>query len=47
MDVQTKNSLLKTGLVDIATWKVIFPGNAGLKGNDTNGDGVISAEELS
>ncbi|MFM8601129.1 MAG: peptidoglycan-binding domain-containing protein [Actinomycetota bacterium] len=47
MDVQTKNSLLKTGLVDIGTWKAIFPGNAGLKGTDSNGDGVISAEELS
>ena len=47
MDVQTQNSLLKTGLVDIGTWKAIFPGNAGLKGTDSNGDGVISAEELS
>lgn len=47
MEVQKGASLLATGLVDLGTWRVIFPANAGLKGSDTNGDGVISAEELS
>jgi hypothetical protein len=47
MAFQEKNSLLATGLVDLATWRALFPGNAGLKGTDTDGDGVITPDELS
>lgn len=47
MDFQKKNSIFATGLVDLATWKALFPSNEGLKGTDSDGDGVITPDELS
>ena len=46
MAFQKKNGIMATGLVDLATWRALFPGNAGLKGTDTDGDGVITPDEL-
>lgn len=46
MDFQRKNSIFATGLVDLATWRALFPSNEGLRGTDTNGDGVVTPDEL-
>lgn len=47
MAFQKTNSLMATGLVDLATWRALFPSNEGLRGTDTDGDGVITPDELS
>ena len=47
MDFQKKNSIFATGLVDLATWRALFPSNEGLKGTDSDGDGVVTPDELS
>lgn len=47
MDFQRKNSIFATGLVDLATWRALFPSNEGLRGTDTDGDGVVTPDELS
>ena len=46
MAEQKKAGLQQTALVDLATWKAIFPANAGLKGADANGNGVLEPGEL-
>lgn len=46
MAEQKKAGLQQTAMVDLATWKAIFPGNAGLKGTDVNGNGVLEPGEL-
>lgn len=45
MEFQKKSAVLVTGLVDMDTWKALFPANKGLKGTDVNGDGVIGPDE--
>lgn len=47
MAEQKKAGLQQTGLVDLPTWKALFPGNAGLKGTDSNGNGVLEPGEIS
>lgn len=45
-DYQTKNGITPTSMIDIDTWKSLFPGNAGLKGKDANNDGIITPDEF-
>ena len=45
-DWQKKNGITATGVIDLASWKALFPGNAGLSGKDANNDGVITPDEL-
>lgn len=45
-DWQKKNGITPTGMIDLASWKALFPGNAGLRGKDANGDGTITPDEL-
>ena len=46
MGEQKKAGLQQTGLVDLPTWKALFPGNAGLSGKDANGNGVLEPGEI-
>ena len=43
---QKDKGLLKSGTIDIATWKALEPDQSKLPGIDANGDGVISPNEL-
>jgi hypothetical protein len=43
---QKDKGLLKSGTIDIATWKALEPDQSKLPGTDANGDGVISPNEL-
>lgn len=43
---QRDKGLLKSGTIDEATWKALEPDQSTLPGSDTNGDGVISPNEL-
>lgn len=45
-DYQSKNGITPTSMIDIDTWKSLFPGNAGLKGKDANNDGIITPDEF-
>ena len=45
-DYQSKNGITATSMIDLDTWKSLFPGNAGLKGRDSNNDGVITPDEF-
>lgn len=45
-DYQTKNGITATAMIDVDTWKSLFPGNAGLRGKDANNDGVITPDEF-
>jgi len=47
MAEQEKAGLQQTGLVDLTTWKALFPSNDGLKGTDLNGNGVLEPGEIS
>ena len=43
---QKDKGLLKSGMIDQATWKALEPDQSTLPGTDTNGDGIISPNEL-
>ncbi len=43
---QKDKGLLKSGMIDLATWKALEPDQSTLPGTDTNGDGIISPNEL-
>ncbi|CAB4614591.1 unannotated protein [freshwater metagenome] len=43
---QKDKGLMKSGMIDLATWKALEPDQSTLPGTDTNGDGVISPNEL-
>lgn len=45
-DFQTKNSLMKTGVIDRATWKALEPDQATLPGTDRNNDGLVTPDEF-
>ena len=43
---QKDKGLLKSGMIDQTTWKALEPDQSTLPGTDTNGDGIISPNEL-
>jgi hypothetical protein len=43
---QKDKGLLKSGIIDEATWKALEPDQSTLPGTDNNGDGVVSPNEL-
>ena len=43
---QSKKGITPTSMIDLETWKSLFPGNAGVKGKDSNKDGVITPDEF-
>jgi hypothetical protein len=43
---QKDKGLLKSGTIDVATWKALEPDQSKLPGADVNGDGTISPNEL-
>lgn len=43
---QKKNGITPTGMIDLASWKALFPGNQGLPRKDANGDGTVTPDEL-
>lgn len=43
---QKDKGLLKSGMIDQATWKALEPDQSTLPGTDTNGDGIIAPNEL-
>ena len=43
---QTKQNVPKTGLMDLATWKLLLAAAPSLKGTDTNNDGVVTPDEI-
>lgn len=45
-EFQSKNALLKSGVIDAATWKALEPDQTTLPGTDRNGDGLITPDEL-
>ena len=46
-DWQKKNGVTPTGMIDLATWKALFPSNTGLDARkDANGDGTVTPDEL-
>lgn len=45
-DFQAKNNLLKSGVIDTATWKALEPNQSTLPGTDRNNDGLITPDEF-
>lgn len=45
-DFQAKNSLMKTGVIDRATWKALEPNQSTLPGTDRNNDGLVTPDEF-
>lgn len=45
-DFQAKNNLLKSGVIDTATWKALAPDQTTLPGTDRNNDGLITPDEF-
>lgn len=43
---QSKNDLLKSGIIDKATWKALEPEQSTLPGTDRNGDGLVTPDEF-
>lgn len=45
-DFQAKNSLLKSGVIDRATWRALEPNQSTLPGTDRNNDGLVTPDEF-
>jgi hypothetical protein len=43
---QDKNKLMKSGIIDSATWKALEPNQSTLPGTDRNGDGLVTPDEF-
>ncbi len=43
---QDKNGLMKSGIIDTATWKALEPNQSTLPGTDRNGDGLVTPDEF-
>ena len=43
---QDKNGLMKSGIIDTATWKALEPNQSTLPGTDRNGDGLGTPDEF-
>jgi len=43
---QDKNKLMKSGIIDTATWKALEPNQSTLPGTDRNGDGLVTPDEF-
>lgn len=45
-DFQAKNALLKSGVIDRATWLALEPNQSTLPGSDRNNDGAVTPDEF-
>ena len=43
---QDKNGLMKSGIIDTATWRALEPNQSTLPGTDRNGDGLVTPDEF-